>query len=326
MLKKDTPDKWYFCPMSRDLRIIFMGTPDFAVPSLAILVEHGYNIVAVITAPDKPAGRGLQVQMSPVKQYALSKNIPVLQPEKLKNPDFLQELKSYNANLQIVVAFRMLPEAVWNMPGIGTFNLHASLLPDYRGAAPINWAVINGEKESGVTTFFLQHEIDTGDIIFQEKVAISDTDTAGTLHDKLSEVGSGLVLKTVNAIAEGEVKTTPQAQSTANKKAPKIFKDDCRINWDLSVGDIYNFIRGLSPYPGAWTYMDEKTFKIYSTAKEQKSHTDIIGHISTDGKDYIKIAVRDGYIHLLEVQLEGKKRMPVAEFLRGYTIKTDYIR
>lgn len=312
--------------MSHDLRIVFMGTPDFAVPSLAAIVEHGYKVAAVITAPDKPAGRGLQVQMSPVKEYALSRNIPVLQPEKLKDPVFLQELKSCNANLQVVVAFRMLPEAVWALPELGTFNLHASLLPDYRGAAPINWAVINGETESGVTTFFLQHEIDTGDIIFQQKVPIGENDNAGLLHDKLSTIGAELVLKTVEAIAKGDIKTVPQPKNTVEKKAPKIFKNDCRINWDLCLADLHNFIRGLSPYPGAWCFLDEKTFKIFSATKEAVKHSEIMGRMYTDGKSFLKIAVRDGYLQLDDVQMEGKKRMSIGDFLRGYTIKGSYIR
>ncbi|MFN3316928.1 MAG: methionyl-tRNA formyltransferase, partial [Raineya sp.] len=233
------------------MRIIFMGTPEFAVPSLQVLVENGYNIVGVVTAPDKPAGRGKQMQVSEVKQYALSQNLPILQPEKLKSPDFLAELQALKADLQVVVAFRMLPEVVWAMPPIGTFNLHASLLPKYRGAAPINWAIINGETETGVTTFFLQHEIDTGNIIFQEKEPISPTDTAGSLYQRLMHKGAKLVLKTVQTIEKGDVQTFPQVGEITH--APKIFRETCQIDWNKTSTEIYNFVRGLAPYPAAWT-------------------------------------------------------------------------
>src|SRR5688572_14256950 len=243
------------------LRIIFMGTPEFAVPSLEILLENNFNVVAVITAPDKPQGRGQEVVGSPVKECALKYHVPVLQPTNLKSPEFLEELKSYNANLQIVVAFRMLPESVWSMPSLGTFNLHGSLLPQYRGAAPINWAIINGEKETGVTTFFLKHEIDTGSIIFQEKEPIHDSDDIGSLYERLMKRGSQLVLKTVKAIETGNYPTVPQPQGIEIKHAPKIFKETCEINWDQSTGQIINFVRGLSPYPGAWTVLNGKTFK-----------------------------------------------------------------
>lgn len=309
--------------MRKDLRIIFMGTPDFAVPSLDILVQHSYNIIAVITAPDKPAGRGLQLQQSPVKKYALEQGIPVLQPEKLKDPMFLEELEFLKPDLQVVVAFRMLPEKVWALPKEGTFNLHGSLLPDYRGAAPINWAVINGEKETGVTTFFLKHEIDTGDIIFQQKIEIGKDETAGELHDRMMEVGAGLVLKTVNAIAEGNVKTHPQPEVKRHKPAPKIFKENCRIEWHEPLGELHNFVRGLSPYPGAWTVLDGKNFKIYRTHKADAVHHEDIGKILSDGKKFLKVACEGGFLELLEVQLEGKKKMKIDEFLRGYQVKQE---
>ncbi|HCQ29889.1 MAG TPA: methionyl-tRNA formyltransferase [Flavobacteriales bacterium] len=305
----------------QDLRIIFMGTPDFAVPSLDILLKHNYNIVAVVTAPDKPAGRGRKLQQSAVKKYALEHNLPVLQPVNLKAPDFIEELKSYNANLQIVVAFRMLPEVVWNMPELGTFNLHASLLPKYRGAAPINWAIINGEKETGVTTFFLQHEIDTGEIIMQEKVQISETDTAGTLHDKLMLIGADVVLKTVQSIENGSVKTSPQDDKMACP-APKIFKKDCLIDWNNSNESLYNKIRGLSPYPTAFTYLksksgDRKVLKIYFTEKINDKPAKKPGTIITDNKSYIHVSTADGLLILTDLQLEGKKRLAIKDFLNG---------
>jgi len=318
--------------MKRDLRIVFMGTPDFAVSSLDILVQHQYNIVGVITAPDKPAGRGQQLHQSAVKKYAVEKGLKILQPEKLKNPEFISELKSLNANLFIVVAFRMLPEIVWQMPEYGTFNLHASLLPQYRGAAPINWVVINGERETGVTTFFLQHEIDTGNIILQEKVKIEDEDNAGTVHDKLMHLGAQLVLKTVQAIEENSV--NEQAQSNAPAKhAPKIFKETCLIDWNKPTLEIHNLIRGLSPYPTAFTHLDGKVLKIFATQKSQfsldnsqlvKSSTN--GHrlstidYKTDNKTYLSFKCADGWLDILELQLEGKKRMKVDEFLRGHKI------
>lgn len=307
-------------PMSKDLRIVFMGTPDFAVASLDILVQHGFNVVGVITAPDKPAGRGLQLQQSAVKQYAVSKGLNVLQPEKLKNPDFISALKDLKADLQVVVAFRMLPEIVWNMPPEGTINVHASLLPNYRGAAPINWAIINGEKASGVTTFKLQHEIDTGDILFSDEVAIREDETAGELHDALMHTGARLLLKTVQAIATGNVKETPQAHIPAAdiKHAPKIFKETCQINWQQPLDAIYNLVRGLSPYPAAWTLFQGKTLKIYKARKEHTKPAKAPGDFDTDQKSYIKIAAPDGYLYLDEIQLEGKKRMDVEAFLRGY--------
>ncbi|MBW8685054.1 methionyl-tRNA formyltransferase [Chitinophaga rhizophila] len=303
----------------QNLRIIFMGTPDFAVASLDILVQNGYNVVAVITAPDKPAGRGLQLQQSAVKQYALSKNLPVLQPEKLKNPVFLEELSALKADLQVVVAFRMLPEVVWNMPPLGTINVHASLLPNYRGAAPINWAIINGEKESGVTTFKLQHEIDTGDILFNQSVAIRDDETAGELHDDLMVTGATLLLKTVAALAAGTARETPQAQIKAEdiKHAPKIFKEDCQIKWDQPVENVYNLVRGLSPYPTAWTLLNGKSIKIFKATREHATPSVAPGEFISDNKTYLKIAATDGYLSLTEMQMEGKKRMDVEAFLRG---------
>lgn len=296
-----------------------MGTPEFAVPSLEVLVENKFNVVAVITAPDKPQGRGQKLISSAVKEAALKFKIPVLQPTNLKSPEFLEELKSYNANLQIVVAFRMLPEVVWSMPALGTFNLHASLLPQYRGAAPINWAIINGEKETGVTTFFLQHEIDTGSIIFQEKESIQETDDVGSLYDRLMKKGSQLVLKTVKAIEAGEYPSVPQPQEIEIKHAPKIFKETCKINWNQPSEKIVDFVRGLSPYPGAWTVLNGKVFKVYkvqnSTFKIQDSK--MSGEFVTDNKGYLYIKSDEGWISIIEFQLEGKKRMTVEEFFRG---------
>ena len=303
-----------------------MGTPDFAVPSLCRLYEAGFDIAAVITAPDKPAGRGLQLHQSPVKEFAVSHQIPVLQPQKLKDPDFLVQLRSLKANLQVVVAFRMLPDAVWQMPELGTFNLHASLLPDYRGAAPINWAVINGEKETGVTTFFLKHDIDTGDIIYQEKTAINPDENAGELHDKLMAAGAELVLKTVKDIEAGTIITKPQIISDQPKPAPKLFKENCRINWSVkALDDIHNFIRGLSPYPTAWTILDGKVLKIYKTLKEVIENHEAPGHLITDQKTFLKIALAGGYLHLIELQLEGRKKMGIEEFLRGYVVKDQHL-
>jgi methionyl-tRNA formyltransferase len=304
--------------MKRELKIVFMGTPDFAVPSLRILVEQGYQIVGVITAPDKPAGRGRQMQQSAVKQYALSQGLKILQPEKLKDPVFLEELRSLEANLQVVVAFRMLPEIVWAMPAYGTFNLHASLLPRYRGAAPINWAIINGETETGVTTFFLQQEIDTGDILLQEKIPISSEDDAGSLHDKLMQLGADVVLRTVQAIEQDTVKPFPQSETTEESKAPKIFKEDCLVNWNKPGIAVNNFIRGLSPYPAAFTQVQGKGIKIFRATFLPKSHSYQPGAVVTDGKTFFRFAVPDGYINCLEVQLEGKGKMPVKDFLLGY--------
>ncbi|WP_245805746.1 methionyl-tRNA formyltransferase [Chitinophaga jiangningensis] len=306
--------------MAKDLRIIFMGTPDFAVASLDILVKNGYNIVGVITAPDKPAGRGLQLQESAVKKYAVANNLHVLQPEKLKNPAFIEELRALRADLQVVVAFRMLPELVWDMPPEGTINVHASLLPQYRGAAPINWAIINGEKASGVTTFKLQHEIDTGDILYSQEVPIREDETAGELHDALMQTGAELLLKTVASIAAGTAKGTPQKDVALAdiKHAPKIFKETCKLDWNKSIDEVYNLMRGLSPYPAAWTTFQSKTLKIYKAHKELAQPTVAPGEFETDQKTYLKIAAADGWLVLEEIQLEGKKRMGVVEFLRGY--------
>lgn len=311
----------------KDLRIVYMGTPEFAVESLKKLVEGGYNIVGVITMPDKPMGRhGSVLQPSPVKQYAVSQGLKVLQPEKLKNEEFVAELRSLNADLQIVVAFRMLPEVVWNMPRLGTFNLHASLLPQYRGAAPINWAVINGDTETGITTFFLKHEIDTGEIIDQVRVPIADTDNVEVVYERLMRLGGDLVLKTVDAILEGSVKTIPQeelAQVGELRPAPKIFKETCRIDWTIGVKRIYDFVRGLSPYPAAWTELyqegtDPVMLKIFETEKLFCEHSLAPGTIVTDCKTYFKIASSDGYVNVLSLQLAGKKRMEINDFLRGY--------
>jgi methionyl-tRNA formyltransferase len=299
------------------MRLVFMGTPDFAVASLNALMEAGFEVVGVVTAADKPAGRGQKLQESAVKQYAVAKGLKVLQPLKLKDPEFIEELKSLHADLQVVVAFRMLPEMVWNMPPKGTINLHASLLPHYRGAAPINHAIINGETESGVTTFFLKHEIDTGDVIFSEKVTISSEDTAGDLHDKLMNVGAGLLVKTVQAIADGNYTEQPQLQSDELKHAPKIFKEHCLIDWNQPGQSIYNLIRGLSPYPTAFTKLNDKTLKVFKAELEEKETGLAPGAFLSDGKTYLKFATKDGFIKLTDLQYEGKKRMQVDEFLRG---------
>ena len=303
------------------MKIIYMGTPDFAVEPLRRLVEAGKNIVAVVTMPDKPAGRGHKIQFSPVKEYALSVNIPLLQPVNLKDPEFVEELRSYQADLQIVVAFRMLPEIVWNMPPLGTFNLHASLLPQYRGAAPINWAVINGETETGITTFFLQHEIDTGNIIMQEKITIAPDDNAGIVHDRLMMLGADLVLRTVNQIESGNVASIPQPDGEL-KAAPKIFKDTCLINFNTTAESVRNLVRGLAPYPAAWIELTDPAgnttnMKIYEVSKELCTSSHPVGTLVCDGKKILKVAVQDGYIHLDQVQLAGKKRMPAADLMRG---------
>ncbi|WP_194767879.1 methionyl-tRNA formyltransferase [Tamlana sp. I1] len=308
----------------KDLRIVFMGTPDFAVATLQTLVENNYNIVGVITAPDKPAGRGRKLNESAVKKYAVSKNLRVLQPTNLKNDDFLEELKSLNANLQIVVAFRMLPKVVWKMPEYGTFNLHASLLPNYRGAAPINWAIINGESKTGVSTFFIDEEIDTGDMILQEELPIEANENAGSLHDKLMNIGSALVLKTVKSIESGPVKTIPQKDSTDIKTAYKLDKDNCKINWNTSIDHIYNQIRGLSPYPAAWCTLingeDRLDIKIYATEKELIEHNTPIGTLLSTKKE-LKVAVTGGYIILKEIKLPGKRAMDIKSLLNGYTFE-----
>ena len=310
-----------------------MGTPEFAVASLEQLLQNNYTIVGVVTVPDKPAGRGQQLQQSAVKKYAIEKGLTILQPEKLKDQSFLNQLRELNADLQIVVAFRMLPEIVWNMPPLGTINLHGSLLPQYRGAAPINWAVINGEKETGVSTFFLQQEIDTGKIIFQERVSIADNETAGELHDKLMDIGSQLVLKTVEAIEKNNFPQIDQLQLIGEngniKLAPKIFKAGCRIDWNKSLDEIHNQIRGLSPYPTAFTDFvspEGKTVqvKIFISKKEYSAHSFPISSIITDSKNYIKIAVKEGYVDIIELQVAGKKRMAVSEFLRGFQLKNEW--
>ena len=314
-----------------DLRIVYMGTPDFAVESLRQLVEGGYNVVGVITMPDKPMGRhGSVLQPSPVKQYAMEKGLRVLQPVNLKDEAFVEELRSLQADLQIVVAFRMLPEVVWNMPPMGTFNLHASLLPQYRGAAPINWAIINGDTETGITTFFLQHEIDTGEVIQQVRVPIADEDNVEVIHDKLMNLGGRLVTETVDAILAGNVKPVPQEElinlaQEELRPAPKIFKDTCRIDWTKGVKGVYDFVRGLSPYPAAWTELvnadgSSQVLKIFQTEKNFFSHEEKIGTVSTDGKSYLRVALSDGYLNILSLQLAGKKRMPIADFLRGFKV------
>ena len=314
----------------KDLRIVYMGTPEFAVESLKRLVEGGYNVVGVVTMPDKPMGRhGSVLQGSPVKLYAESQGLKILQPVNLKDEAFVEELRSLQADLQIVVAFRMLPEVVWNMPKWGTFNLHASLLPQYRGAAPINWAVMNGDTETGITTFFLKHEIDTGDIIQQVKVPIADTDNVEIVYDKLMMLGGDLVLETVDKILDGTVSAIPQEEIIRSemelRPAPKIFKETCRINWNTGVKKVYDFVRGLSPYPAAWTEIclpdgNCQVLKIFETQKEFTNQTLAIGTMDTDGKTYLRIAVEDGFVNLLSIQVAGKKRMPVSDFLRGYRV------
>ncbi|MEN9332212.1 MAG: hypothetical protein RLZZ94_1302 [Bacteroidota bacterium] len=314
------------------MKIIYYGTPEFAVPSLNILVENGYDVVAVVTAPDKPAGRGQQLTFSAVKEYALSKGLKVLQPEKLKAQSFLDEVKSLQADLQIVVAFRMMPEVLWSMPPLGTFNLHGSLLPQYRGAAPINRAVMNGEKVTGLTTFFLQQEIDTGSIIFREEVPIGENESAGELHDQMMQIGATLVLKTVQQIEKGKIEAMPQSSffnSTDElKHAPKIFKEDCKLNFSKTAAEIHNHIRGLSPYPGAFVEFqksDDSIFamKIFKSEKEEAG-VFLTHQLVTDGKTFLKISGADGFINVLEAQLPGKKRMPIGDLLRGFHFEDDW--
>ncbi len=306
-------------PSFEQLRIVFFGTPDFVVASLKALVEADANVVAVVTAPDKPAGRGMQLQASAVKQYAEANNLPVLQPEKLKSPDFIQQLKECNADLHVVVAFRMLPEMVWNMPPMGTINVHASLLPQYRGAAPINWAIINGETETGVTTFKLKHEIDTGNILLQKKVAILPEDNIGSLYEKLMTEGGKLLVDTVKGFADGTLKEVPQSGYTGElKHAPKIFKEHTKIDWQQSVTAIHNLIRGLSPVPAAYTMLQDKFLKIYRSHVELTDELPASGTIDTDGKTYFRFAAKDGWLYADEIQQEGKKKMAIADFLRGY--------
>ena len=310
--------------MSKSLRIVFMGTPEFAVATLDALVKSRHKVVAVVTTPDKPANRGLKLQTSAVKEYAVKNNIPLLQPDKLKSEDFLNELKKINADLQVVVAFRMLPEVVWSLPKYGTINLHASLLPQYRGAAPINWAVINGETETGSTTFFISHQIDTGDILLQEKIDITEDDNAGTIHDKLMVSGSELLVRTVDAIADETVKAMPQPTVDVLKHAPKIFRDDCRIDWNKPATEVFNFIRGLSPYPGAFTELqneegEKMTLKIFNTRK----HLELIipaGELLISTKNETFIGCEDGALEILEIQAEGRKRMKTIDFLRGFPL------
>ena len=298
-------------------RIVFMGTPEFAVASLDALMMAGHNIVGVITAPDKPAGRGMKMNESAVKKYAVEHSLNILQPEKLKNPEFLAQLQELKADLQVVVAFRMLPEVVWNMPPMGTINVHASLLPKYRGAAPVNWAIINGEKESGVTTFKLTHEIDTGNILLQKKVKINDDDDAGALHDKLKEAGAELLIKTVNGLADNSITGQPQIGDEIIH-APKLNTETATINWNLPSENIHNLVRGLSPYPGAFTLLKNKVFKIYKSGFETGVTSVAPGEYETDNKSYLRFAAIDGYIYAKEVQAEGKKKMNIEEFLRGF--------
>ncbi|HSJ69184.1 MAG TPA: methionyl-tRNA formyltransferase [Anditalea sp.] len=306
--------------MDKNLRIIYMGTPEFAVPSLEILIENGWNVVAVITAPDKPKGRGQKMIPSPVKEAAMKHGVSVLQPTNLKDPNFINELAGYKADIQVVVAFRMLPEAVWNMPPKGTFNLHASLLPNYRGAAPINWAIINGEKETGITTFFLKHQIDTGSVIFQEKEPIFPEDNVGSLYERLMAKGAKLVLKTIEAINEDNVIPKEQDDNLAIHEAPKIFKETCKIDWNNSAVSIHNLIRGLSPYPAAWTTLDGKVCKIFKSELIKESENIAVGEYKTDGKTFLHFKTGNGILSILELQMEGKKRMAIGDFLRGNKI------
>lgn len=310
----------------KDLRIVFMGTPEFAVESLRALLKDGQNIVGVVTNTDKPSGRGQILKPPPVKVFARENRIEVLQPASLKSDDFISRLRLLKADLQVVVAFRILPEVVWNMPGLGTFNLHASLLPDYRGAAPINWAIINGETVTGVTTFFIDHNIDTGKIIFREKVSIREDESAGELHDKLMKTGARLVVKTVRAIIAGDYKPIDQSALLTSgeiKKAPKINKEDCKINWNKNITDLYNFIRGLSPYPTAWTEFISETGKLFSvkifeSEINKTEHKTPVGKIQSDGKSYLRIAVNGGYLNLIRLQISGKNKLGIKEFLRGF--------
>jgi methionyl-tRNA formyltransferase len=318
---------------AQELRIVFMGTPDFAVASLQALVDGGYNVAGVITAPDKPAGRGKKLTESAVKKYAVENNIKVLQPEKLKNPDFIEELKALKPDLQVVVAFRMLPEVVWAMPPLGTFNLHGSLLPQYRGAAPLNWAVINGETKTGVTTFLLDHKIDTGKILFRREIKIGKNDTVGDVHDRLMEVGARLVLKTVDALSKGKVKPIPQSELESDensKPAPKIFKIDCKINWTKDVETVRNLIRGLSPHPAAWANLVHKDTgrtipcKIFFAQPVISAETAAPGTIDSDDESFLNVACGNGWLEITDLQLSGKKRMNAADFLRGFRNIMDY--
>lgn len=304
----------------QSLKIVFFGTPQFAVPVLEKLAASNHRVVAVVTAPDKPAGRGMKLQHSEVKESALQLQLPILQPEKLKNPEFINALAAYEADVFVVVAFRMLPEIVWNMPPLGSFNLHASLLPQYRGAAPINWAIINGEKETGLTTFKLQQEIDTGNIVLQEKIAISDDMDVASLYTAMMYKGADLMLQTINLLAEGNVTYLPQSDSKELRHAPKIFKENCKIDFSKTVNEVYNHIRGLSPYPAAFTRLNGLNLKVYKAQKNYTTDTLPIGIIATDGKTFLQVKCADGYIVFNELQLEGKKRMEINEFLRGNKI------
>ena len=307
--------------MDNKPRIVFMGTPAFAVASLSALLQAKMNVVGVVTAPDKPAGRGMQLQQSAVKQFALAHDLPILQPEKLKSPEFFEALKQWQPELQVVVAFRMLPEQIWSFPPMGTLNVHGSLLPQYRGAAPINWAIINGEKETGVTTFQLQHAIDTGAILLQDRIPIAPNNTAGEIHDTMMEVGAQLLVKTLDGLFDNSIKAVPQDQVIGNdtiKHAPKIFTKDCEIDWEKPCASIHNLIRGLAPFPGAITKIDGKIVKLFLTHIIEGTPTEAPGSFITDGKTFAKIACKDGYIGLSDIQWEGKKRMPIIDFLRGY--------
>ncbi len=317
----------------KEVRIVFMGTPGFAVASLKALVENNYNVVGVVTAPDKPAGRGKKLTESAVKKYAVEKGMKILQPQKMKDPAFLNELKSLEADLQVVVAFRMLPEAVWNMPRLGTFNLHGSLLPQYRGAAPLNWAIINGETKTGVTTFLLDHQIDTGKILFQRETEIGENDTVGDIHDRLMETGAGLVIKTVDALAEGKVQPVPQTelvQEETIKKAPKIFKEDCKIDWTKDVQTVRNLIRGLSPHPAAWANLVHKKSgrtvpcKVFFAQPVISEEVAPPGTIDSDDETYLNVACSDGWLEITDFQLSGKKRLKASDFLRGFRQVLDY--
>lgn len=304
------------------MRIVFMGTPDFAVASLRAIVEASFNVVGVVTAADKPAGRGLKLTESAVKQYATEQGLYILQPEKLKNPEFVNALRALQADVQVVVAFRMLPEIVWNMPALGTINVHGSLLPKYRGAAPINWAVINGEKETGVTTFRLKHEIDTGNILMQRSFPIAPNETAGEVHDRMKIIGAELLVETLKGIQAGTLQETPQQYTEDFPHAPKIFTETCRIDWTQPADQVYNLVRGLSPYPGAFTTFEGKTLKVIRAEKLYDTINVPAGEFESDGKSYLRFAAADGYLNITELQLEGKKKMPVIDFLRGYRFTT----
>ena len=304
--------------MNASPRIVFMGTPAFAVASLKALIDAKMNVVGVVTAPDKPAGRGMQLQQSAVKQFAMANHLPIAQPEKLKSPDFFAQIQAWQPDIQIVVAFRMLPEVIWSYPPMGTLNVHGSLLPQYRGAAPINWAIINGEKETGVTTFRLQHAIDTGDILLQERIPITPDMTAGELHDIMMEVGAKTLVTTLKGLIDHTIHATPQKEEITLHHAPKIFTKDCSIDWSKPVVEVHNLIRGLAPFPGALTKVEGKIVKLFSTTIVQETPKESIGSFVTDGKTYARFACQDGYIQLNDIQWEGKKRMPIADFLRGY--------